>query len=79
MREQGKKSRKLSEGEKEKILDACRLLLNDIGSINPGEQKVVPIIFFRPELIKHELKIGDTFFIWESKNIAQGKVRKVID
>lgn len=57
----------------------CRLLLKDIGSINPGEQKIVPIIFFSPELIKNELEIDDTFFIWESKNIAQGKIIEIID
>jgi hypothetical protein len=54
----------------------CRLLLEEgIGSINPGDTvKYVPIVFFRPDLIKGLLKIGDTFSLRESRIIAEGRI-----
>lgn len=57
----------------------CRLLLNTIGSIAPGESKKnVPIKFLYPELVLPKLKEGTKFFLWDMRNIAEGEVEKVI-
>lgn len=58
----------------------CRLLLDDIGSIFPGDFiKQVPIVFFRPELIKNILQINDKFTLRESNIIAEGKILGLVD
>jgi hypothetical protein len=53
----------------------CRLLLEDIGHILPGDFiKQVPIVFFHPELIKENLKVNDIFSLRELNIIANGKI-----
>ena len=53
----------------------CRLLLNEIGSISPGEYKTnVPIKFLCPELVLPKLTIGSKFYLWDMRNIAEGEV-----
>jgi len=54
----------------------CRLLLDDIGSISPGDTVIVPIIFLYPEKILYQLKIGAKFRLWERGFKANGKVLK---
>lgn len=52
-----------------------RLLLNEIGSIFPGQNiKNVPIKFLCPELIVSKLNVGDKFFLREIKIIAEGTI-----
>ena len=55
------------------------LLLYDIGSIGPGAEKEVPILFLSPEVIKHRLKAGDVFRLWEGRTIAHGRVTKLLE
>lgn len=57
----------------------CRLLLSNNGAISPGDSKKnIPIKFLSPELIIPDLHEGDTFYLWEIKNIAEGKIIKII-
>lgn len=56
----------------------CRLLLEEVGPLRPGQEAVVPIAFFFPELIKHQLKVGDKFFLRELRKIADGEIQEII-
>jgi hypothetical protein len=55
----------------------CRLLLDDVGSVDPGEQATIPIKFLRPDLIKPQLQIGDQFKLRESRVIAEGSIEDI--
>ena len=54
----------------------CRLLLDGIGSIYPGQRVIVPIVFLYSDILKL-LKEGDTFYLWDGGNKAEGKVLKI--
>lgn len=57
----------------------CRLILINIGNINPGDyKKGVPIKFLCPELIIPKLHKGDNFYLWELKHIAEGNIIEII-
>lgn len=56
----------------------CLLLLGETGSLWPGQEAVVPIKFLNPDLVKHLLKQGDKFYLWEGKRIAEGEVEKLL-
>lgn len=56
----------------------CRLLLDDVGSISPGETAEVPIIFLYSELIVHKLKIGSKFRLWERGFKGDGVVLNIL-
>ena len=55
----------------------CRLVLNDIGSIKPGNDIVVPIIFLDPQTVLPIIKKNDKFELWDGGIIAEGKVLKI--
>lgn len=56
----------------------CRLLLDEIGAIFPGEEKnKVPIKFLCPDLVIPKLSIGLKFYLWDMRNIAEGIVIKI--
>lgn len=56
----------------------CRLLLDNIGSISPGEYKNdVPIKFLCPEPVLTKLRSESKFYLWDMRNIAEGEVDKV--
>jgi hypothetical protein len=55
----------------------CRLLLEEVGSLWPGQEAVVPIKFLFPELIKHRLKIGDRFYLRDYRKIAEGEIQEL--
>ena len=56
----------------------CRLLLHEVGQIWPGESKAdVPIKFLCPELVLPKLQKGSRFYLWEGKNIAEGKIKEI--
>lgn len=61
---------------KEKYYD-CRLLLDDIGSIYPGDTVTVPIIFLYTENIVPQLHVGAKFRLWEGGFKAEGKVLEI--
>ncbi len=52
----------------------CRLLLNQVGSISPGDEVVVPVRFLCPELALPRLKIGVRFKLWEGGVKGEGEV-----
>lgn len=54
-----------------------RLLLADIGPIKPGDKVIVPVKFLDPQTVLKFLKEGDGFKLWETGNIAAGKVIRV--
>lgn len=55
----------------------CRLLLNDIGTIQLGVQvKSVPIKFLT-KLLREQLMVGSKFTLWEMGKIAEGVVTKL--
>ena len=56
----------------------CRLLLDETGSLLPGQEALVPIKFLYPDLVKPKLKLGDKFHLRESKTIAEGVVDKLL-
>jgi hypothetical protein len=55
----------------------CRLLLDGVGSISPGDKVKVPIKFVRPDLILKKLQVGDRFELWERGVIAEGYIEAV--
>jgi len=56
----------------------CRLLLDGIGSISPGDTVDVPIIFLYSEKIMTLLKIGSKFKLWEGGFKGEGVVLKIL-
>jgi hypothetical protein len=57
----------------------CRLLLDDIGPVSPGETVEVPIQFLCPEDIVPRLRPGDRFQLWEGGFIGEGEVLEIPD
>lgn len=54
----------------------CRLLLESIGAIHPGENKInIPIKFLDSSIVMPKLKIGSKFYLWDMRNIAEGTVK----
>lgn len=58
-------------------MNDCRLLLDGIGSISPGQTVEVPIIFLCPKLVVDRLKVGREFKLWEMGIIAEGDILEV--
>jgi hypothetical protein len=55
------------------------LLLHDIGSISPGDEVVVPMMFlFSKAILLPILKKGTKFKLWEGKDIAEGEVIEIL-
>ena len=55
----------------------CALLLEKPGSLAPEQSVIVPIVFLHPELIKHRLRVGNRFTLWELGTIADGIVKEI--
>lgn len=57
----------------------CRLHLDEIGSIFPGDNKKrVPIKFLFPDLVIPKIAKGTKFYLWDMRNIAEGEVEEII-
>lgn len=57
----------------------CRLLLDQVGSILPGDyKKSVPVKFLYPKLVIPKLKVGTKFYLWDMRNIAEGEVLEIV-
>ena len=57
----------------------CRLLLNGIGSISPGETKDrIPVKFLNTELVMSKINLVNKFYLWDMRNIAEGIVKEII-
>lgn len=52
----------------------CRIYLEGIDKIYPGDEVVVPIKFLSPEIVLPLLKKGGWFTLWEAKTVAEGEV-----
>lgn len=58
----------------------ARLLLETIGSINPGDEKEnVPVKFLCADLVIPKIKSGDKFYIRDGGVVAEGIVQKIIN
>jgi hypothetical protein len=57
----------------------CRLLLDEVGSLNPGDTQTVPIVFLNPDLILGRLRPGSRFTLWELRTIGEGIVKEVLN
>ena len=55
----------------------CRLYLENIKIINPGDHVVVPIAFLFPTIVMPKLTAGMEFTLWEAKTIAYGTIIEV--
>jgi len=55
----------------------CRLLLEGIGALSPGQSVTVPIKFLSPEVVIEQLKFVPQFHLWDGKRIADGKVKEM--
>lgn len=55
----------------------CRILLEDIGTIFPGQKAVVPIAFLCPELFADKIVVGRKFKLWERRFIGEGEILEV--
>ena len=62
----------------EKMND-CRLLLQDIGSVEPGQTVDVPIKFLSPDLLGGRLVVGKKFQLWDGGIVALGEILKVFN
>jgi hypothetical protein len=56
----------------------CRLLLDDVGALQPGQQAKVPIKFLSSRLPRHRLRSGQRFHLREAGTIAEGYVEKIL-
>ena len=56
---------------------ACRLLLQDVGTILPGDIVDVPLKLLRPDLVKSLMKVGDSIKIRELGTIAEGTIKEL--
>jgi hypothetical protein len=54
-----------------------RLLLDQIGSLRPGQEAFVPISFVDPEFAKAFVAEGTAFKLREAKIIGDGVVKEV--
>lgn len=56
----------------------CRILLDSVGSLSPGQTATVPIRFLRPELVMPLLSQSNKFLIWDGRVVGSGEVEKVL-
>lgn len=55
----------------------CRILLSEIGPVNPGDTVTVPIKFLDTKSVLKLLNVGDSFKLWEISVIAEGKILRI--
>ena len=61
------------------IYHECRVLLDGVGPVSPGQTVVAPITLWRPDLVISKLCIGETFFLTEGKRrIARGELVEIL-
>lgn len=56
----------------------CRLLLEGIGSLRPGQTATVPILFLNPDLLRPRLRTSQRFRLWDGKIIADGEIEEIV-
>ena len=52
----------------------CRLLLDEVGALSPGQTATIPIKLLSPELLRGHLHVSQEFYLWDGHRIADGKV-----
>lgn len=55
----------------------CRLLLDQVGTVSPGDIKEIPIVFLCPENVIPLLKKGCAFYLRDGAIIASGEVAEL--
>ncbi len=56
----------------------CRLLLDGIGPLSPGDEAVTPLKFLHPPGIVPRLEVGSKFKLWEGRDVADGEVTEIL-
>ncbi len=56
----------------------CRLILDGVGSLRPGQTAIVPIMFLHPELPLPLLRISRDFRLWDGKVVGNGEVQEFV-
>ena len=56
----------------------CRLLLEEIGALRPGQLATVPIKFLNPDMLGPRLRAAQCFHLWDGKVIADGEVKEIV-
>lgn len=56
----------------------CRMLLDEVGAIAPGDEKEVPIKMLDWDAVRTLLRDGAEFEMWESRVIGTGKISKLL-
>ena len=59
----------------EELFD-CALLLQ--GSLRPGDEATVPIVFLSPKIVLPLLRVGSRFALWERGEIGVGTVEEIL-
>ncbi len=55
----------------------CRLLLEEVGSLQPGSTARIPIRFLHPALIKPIVNVGDVFGLRDYRRIGEGRIAAI--
>src|SRR5579872_823008 len=55
----------------------CRVMIQKKQPVQPGVTNLFPVEFIRPDLVVPKLSIGQTFFLWEGRHIAEGEVIEI--
>lgn len=55
----------------------CRLLLEEVGSLQPGATVRIPIRFLHPALVKPMVNVGDVFGLRENRRIGEGRIAAI--
>lgn len=58
-------------------LHDCRMLLDEIGPIAPGEEKKVPIKMLNIDSVRELLRKGAEFNVWDGRIVGKGKIVKI--
>ena len=56
----------------------CFLLLHEKGSLQPGYEGNVPIVFLNPQYVKDRLKVGSRFTLRDYRIIGVGEVEEIL-
>jgi hypothetical protein len=56
----------------------CRLLLDQTGPLNPGEEAKVPVKFLDIEAVRGLLRVGRQFQLRELRTIGEGTIVEIL-
>jgi len=56
----------------------CRIVLDRVGALSPGQTAAVPIRFLRPDLVLPLLETCRNFRLWDRRVIGHGEVEQIV-